>query len=371
MRSAPVAVLLALAALPAAAQQAGQVHRSQHHAFTVATVATGLENPWAMQILPDGQILVTERPGRMRMISRDGRVGPALAGLPNLSASGQGGLLDVALHPDFPRNRLVYFSYSASGMDGVATRVSRAQLTPQGLTGVQVLLDALPRGRGGLHFGSRLAFGRDGKLYVTTGDRYDRDRAQKLDDLAGKVLRLNDDGTVPTDNPFVGRTGARPEIYSYGHRNPQGLTIHPRTGALWEAEHGARGGDEVNLIRAGLNYGWPIITWGVDYSGAKIGEGTEKAGLEQPAKYWTPSISPSGMAFYTGDAFPGWRNSLFVGGLSARLLSRLEMDGERVVAEERLLQGIGRVRDVRQGPEGKLYLLLDAADAPVLRLDPA
>lgn len=370
MRSVP-ATLLLLFALPAAAQTPGPVHRSQHHAFTVATFATGLEHPWSMQILPDGQILVTERPGRMRVIYKDGKPGPALAGLPAVFASGQGGLLDVALHPDFERNRLVYFSYAASGMDGAATRVARAQLTRQGLTGVQVILDALPRGRGGVHFGSRLAFGRDGKLYITTGDRYDRDRAQKLDDLAGKVLRVNDDGTVPTDNPFVGRAGARGEIYSYGHRNPQGLTIHPRTGAVWEAEHGARGGDEINLIRPGLNFGWPIITWGVDYSGAKIGEGTEKPGLEQPQKYWTPSISPSGMAFYTGDVFPQWRNSLFVGGLSARLLSRLEMDGDRVVAEERLLEGIGRVRDVRQGPEGKLFLLLDAPDAPLLRLDPA
>jgi aldose sugar dehydrogenase len=339
--------------------------------FQVVVLAEGLEHPWGMAFLPDGDLLITERPGRLRLV-RDGALDPApLEGLPEVYASGQGGLLDVALDPDFPTNRLIYLSYAAETDAGAGTRVARARLGEGRLEELEVIFEGF-MGSGGRHFGSRLGFDPDGYLFVTLGERGDDERAQELRDLAGKVVRLQPDGSVPDDNPFVGRADAAPEVFSYGHRNPQGLAVHPETGRVWVVEHGPRGGDEVNLVAAGVNYGWPVITYGRAYSGLPMGEGSEKEGMAQPLHYWVPSISPSGMAFYEGDAFPQWQGDLFTGGLSGELLARLELDGERVVEEERLLDGVlGRIRDVRVGPDGYLYLLTDESDGALLRLEPA
>jgi glucose/arabinose dehydrogenase len=364
------ATLLAAGAAPGGAQD--RVFESEKQRFRVATVTRGLEHPWSLAFLPDGAMLVTERPGRLRLI-RDGVLDPVpVAGVPEVAASGQGGLLDVVLHPEFARTRLVYLSYAGKGRGGAGTEVARARLTDGRLEGLETIFAVEPKSRGGRHFGSRLAFGADGHLYITTGERGDSERAQDLGDAAGSVVRLTADGGVPHDNPFVGLADARPEIFSYGHRNPQGLARHPASGRIWAVEHGPRGGDEVNVIRAGANYGWPVITYGMSYAGLPIGEGTAKPGMAQPVTYWVPSISPSGMAFYTGEAFPAWRGDLFVGALSGELLARLELDGERVVHEERLLQALGaRIRDVRQGPDGRLYLLTDETDGALLRLEPA
>lgn len=347
------------------------IYRTQRQTFRVVRLVPGLAHPWGLAFLPDGAMLITERSGRLRIVRGDQAA--VLPGAPPVQARIQGGLLDVALHPDFARNELVYLSYAAAMPDGAVTAIARARLTRNGLTDLQRIFEASPRQSGGFHFGCRLAFGRDGKLYATTGDRNEqRESAQSLADLRGKVVRLNEDGTAPRDNPFVGRTGARPEIFSYGHRNAQGLAVHPTTGAIWEHEHGARGGDEVNIIRAGANYGWPRVTHGVDYSGAIISPHRSLPGMVDPVHVWTPSIAPSGMAFCMGDAYPGWRGNLFVGALAGQCLVRLDLQGERVVAEERMLEGIvGRVRDVRQGPDGRLYLLTDASDGALLRLDPA
>ena len=349
----------------------GRIFESERHRFRLTVVASGLEHPWSLAFLPDGAMLVTERPGRLRVI-RDGALDPTpVSGVPEVAATGQGGLLDVALHPRFRDNRLVYLSYAGKGRGGTGTEVARGRLSEGRLEDLEILFAVRPKSRGGRHFGSRLAFGAQGHLYVTTGERGDPDRAQDPGDAAGSVIRLTEDGAVPPDNPFVGRAGARPEIFSIGHRNPQGLARHPETGRIWEVEHGPRGGDEVNVIEAGVNYGWPVITYGTSYAGFPIGEGSEKPGMAQPAAYWVPSISPSGMAFYTGAAFPAWRGNLFVGALSGELLVRLELDGERVVREERLLEELGqRIRDVRQGPDGFLYLLTDAPDGALLRLEP-
>ena len=357
---APVAEL---AAAPIVSDQAS---------FQVVEVAGDLEHPWGMAFLPDGDLLITERPGRLRML-RDGVLDPTpIAGVPEVYASGQGGLLDVALDPDFARNRLIYLSYAARGADGAGTRVARARLGEGRLDDLEVIFEGLMTTSGGRHFGSRLGFDRDGYLFVTLGERGTPEHAQELGDLAGKVVRLHPDGRVPDDNPFVGRADAGPEIYSYGHRNPQGLAVHPETGRVWVEEHGPRGGDEVNVVTAGANYGWPVITYGRAYSGGSIGEGSEKEGMAQPVHYWVPSISPSGMAFYQGDAFPQWRGDLFVGALSGELLARLELDGEQVTQEERLLEGVlGRIRDVRVGPDGYLYLLTDHDDGALWRLEPA
>jgi aldose sugar dehydrogenase len=339
--------------------------------FRVVVLVEGLEHPWGMAFLPDGDLLITERPGRLRLV-RDGALEPApLEGVPEVYASGQGGLLDVALDPDFSRNRLIYLSYAAETDAGAGTRVARARLGEGRLEDLEVIFEGF-MGSGGRHFGSRLGFDPDGYLFVTLGERGDDERAQELRDLAGKVVRLQPDGSVPDDNPFVGREDAAPQVFSYGHRNPQGLAVHPETGRVWVVEHGPRGGDEVNLVAAGINYGWPVITYGRAYSGLPMGEGSAKEGMAQPVHYWVPSISPSGMAFYEGDAFPQWQGDLFTGGLSGQLLARLELDGERVVEEERLLDGVlGRIRDVRVGPDGYLYLLTDESDGALLRLEPA
>lgn len=362
---------LLLAGLPAAAQP---VFESAQQRFRVQTVVDGLVHPWSLAFLPDGTALVTERPGRLRVV-RDGRLLPqAVSGLPAIAARGQGGLLDVVPHPRFVDNHQIYFSYAAAGEGGLTTRVARGRFDAErlALSEVQVLFEALPRSRRSHHFGSRLVFDGQGYLYITVGDRGDMDRAQRLDDHAGSVLRLHDDGRVPADNPFVGRKDIRPEIYSYGHRNPQGMTLHPESGAVWLHEHGARGGDEINIVRPGRNYGWPVITHGREYvTGRKIGEGTERADVEAPRWQWTPSIAPSGMAFYTGEAFPQWRGNLFVGALKHQLVVRLVLEDGKVVHEERMLSALGRrIRDVRQGPDGRLWLL-DESGGRILRLDPA
>jgi glucose/arabinose dehydrogenase len=350
-----------------------QITRSDEHAFTVARVLSGLSNPWAVAFLPDGRMLITEREGRLR-VARDGRLEPQpVAGLPAVNPHGQGGLMDVALHPGFAQNGLVYWSFTARGVDGVGTEVARGRLAGNRIEGAEVIFRQSPKGSTGRHFGSRLVFDRAGFLYITLGDRGEQDRAQKPDDHAGSVIRLHDDGRVPQDNPFVGKPGWKPEKFTLGNRNMQGAALHPATGLVWTHEHGPQGGDEVNVIRAGVNYGWPAITYGVNYGlGTKIGEGTHKAGMAQPLHKWVPSIAPSGMAFYTGDRFPRWKNDLFAGALRDQMLVRLRLEGEKVVREERLLKDVlGRIRDVRAAPDGYLYLLTDASDGVLVRLEPA
>jgi glucose/arabinose dehydrogenase len=358
---------------------AGQAPRSPTPAPLSGTVraetaAQGLEHPWGLAFLPDGRLLVTERPGRLRTVTKDGRFSAPLTGLPGILASGQGGLLDVALDPRFSENRLVYLTYAEPDASSRAgTAVARARLGEGGLTNLRVIYRQQPKVTGGNHFGSRLVFARDGNLFVALGDRYAyRDGAQDLAVGFGKVVRIRPDGTVPPDNPFVGRARAQPEIWSYGHRNIQSAALHPETGQLWIVEHGPRGGDELNRPEAGKNYGWPVITYGVEYTGGRIGDGTAKPGMEQPVYYWDPVIAPSGMVFYTGDAYPGWKGSLFVGSLRLGLLVRLSLVDSRVASEERHLGELRqRIRDVRQGPDGLLYLLTDQREGRILRVLPA
>lgn len=334
------------------------------------TVLTqGLEHPWGMAFLPDGGILITERPGRLRLLD-SGRL-TDIAGLPAIVAKGQGGLLDVALHPQYASNGWIYLSYVEPGEDGMGTTVGRGKLKGRQLVNWQTLFQLAPKTGKRQHFGSRLVFDNKGHLYITLGDRGERDRSQDLNDHAGSVIRLHDDGRIPKDNPFNARGNSRPEIYSYGHRNIQGAALHPQNGQLWTHEHGPQGGDELNIIRAGANYGWPVITYGREYgTGFRIGD-THRDGMQQPLHYWVPSIAPSGMAFYSGNQFPAWRGNLFIGSLKFRLLVRLELKNDAVVAEHRLLQDrIGRIRDVRQGPDGYLYLLTDESDGSLVRLEP-
>ena len=349
-----------------------RVFESQKHRFRVVTLTDDLEFPWGLAFLPDGRMLVTERPGRLRIVAPDGALSAPLAGVPAVDADGQGGLLDVALAPDFAETRTIYLSFAEPGDGGTAgTSVARARLGDNRLEDLQVIFRQEPKVGGGAHFGSRLVFARDGTLFITTGDRQHRPFVQDLSKLQGKVIRIRPDGSIPIDNPFVNRSGARPEIWSYGHRNIQGAAQHPETGQLWTVEHGARGGDELNAPKAGRNYGWPVITYGVDYSGARIGEGQRKEGMEQPVHYWDPSIAPSGLMFYTGDRFPNWKGNAFVGALGFQLLARLELDGEHVRAEERLLQEMGqRIRAVVQGPDGLIYLLTDDDDGRIMRIEP-
>jgi aldose sugar dehydrogenase len=365
------------ASQPAAAQITNAPAQKTKQAVKVETFASGLVHPWGLAFLPDGRLLATERPGRMRVVAKDGKLSPTLQGVPPVLAAGQGGLLDVALSPDFASSRLIYFSYSeprSAGLNG--TSVARAKLTLDAdggrLDGLEVIFRQEPAAGGAMHFGSRLAFARDGNLFVTLGERsHSKDRAQDLRTHFGKVVRIRPDGSVPPDNPFVNKSDARPEIWSYGHRNPQSAAINPASGKLWTVEHGARGGDEVNIPQAGKNYGWPVITYGRDYTYLPIGEGTAKAGMEQPIYYWDPSIAPSGMAFYAGNLFPEWKGNLFVGALAGRALHRLVLDGERVVGEEALLRDLGeRIRDVRSGPDGALWLLTDNPQGRILRVVP-
>jgi glucose/arabinose dehydrogenase len=346
---------------PAFAGQTRAPFRTANVAYDVVTIAT-LDSPWGLQFLPDGRMLVTQKGGQLLYVTADGKT-QAISGVPAVVARGQSGLLDVALDPAFARNHRIYLSYLESRGGGYDIAVSRGELDGNALNNVTAIFHAEQISGSTTNVGSRLAFARDGTLFVSVGDRFNpRDKAQDLSVDSGKIIRITTDGKPPADNPFVGKPGARPEIWSYGHRNPEAMAINPRTGVLWDVEHGARGGDEINIPQKGKNYGWPVITYGIDYSGAPIGEGTQKAGLEQPIYYWDPVIAPSGMMFYTGDKFPAWKGSLFVGGLQAQALVRLTLDGDKVVGEERLLPDHGvkeRIRDVRQGPDGLIYVLTD------------
>lgn len=373
MRQVLPIVALFLPACAAAAPPEGVV-RSEQASFTVETVASGLERPWSLAFLPEGGFLVTERPGQLRRVGASGEVGPPIAGLPdNVAAQGQGGLLSVVLDPAFADNRLIYLSYAGAGDGGRNTEVARARLAEDGsrLEDLSVIFRALPKVGGGNHYGSRLAFDPDGRLFITLGDRFAyMDEAQNPGNHLGTVVRIEPDGAVPADNPQI--EGGAEGVFSYGHRNVQGLARHPTSGVMWAHEHGPRGGDEVNVLRPGANYGWPAITYGIDYSGAIISYRTAAEGMEQPVTYWDPSIAPSGMAFYDGTAFPDWQGDLFVGALAGQHLRRLELDDEAVVAEEQLLGDMGaRVRDVASGPDGALYLLTDSSDGLLLRLTPA
>jgi aldose sugar dehydrogenase len=362
-----------------------QVFESQHHRFRVATVAEGLVNPWGMTFLPGGDMLVTERPGRLRVV-RDGVLLPEpVAGLPPIRAAGQGGLLDVIPHPEFASNRLLYISYSKPGADGETgtTAVIRGRFENDRLTQVEEIFEAEAWSEGRGHYGSRLAFDRDGYLFITVGDRQapptgdlEGHPAQDLTNHFGTTLRLHDDGRVPADNPFVGRSGILPEIFSYGHRNAQGMVVHPETGEIWQTEHGPQGGDELNRILPGVNYGWPVIGFGENYrDGGPIHDSTHQEGMEQPVLHWTPSIATSGLAVYDGDLFPMWRGNLLAGGMSGshRVLARVAFDERGAPVEENLLVGEFRIRDVRVGPDGYVYLAVDDRDGnptPIVRLEP-
>jgi glucose/arabinose dehydrogenase len=342
-------------------------------AVSVATVAKGLEHPWSLAFLPDGRMLVTERPGRLRLVGRDGSLSEPLTGVPQAYGRGQGGLLDVALSPAFNNDRLVYLSFAEPGESGAGTAVARGRLGERGLENTQVIWRQQPKVSGRNHWGSRIVFRPDGALFVTLGERFNySDSAQDLSTTLGKIVRINPDGSTPRDNPFVSRAGARPEIWSYGHRNVQAAALHPETGQLWTVEHGARGGDELNHPEPGKNYGWPVISYGVHYSFFKIGEGTAKEGMEQPVYYWDPVIAPSGMVFYTGDLFAAWKSNILIGSLTPGLLVRVVIKDGKVVQEERYLGDLGeRIRDVRQAPDGSLYLLTDARNGQILRATPA
>ncbi len=366
-----------LLAVPAAAIQTKAPKPGNPTGAKTEVIAKGLVHPWGMQFLPDGRVILTERPGAIRIVDKSGKVSKPLSGAPQVVAQGQGGMLDIVLAPDFATSRTLYVAYSqrrGPGKNG--TSVARLKLVSDAngdrLENAKVIFKQVPANGGGLHFGSRLAFATDGKLFVTLGERYQKFAAQDPKTHFGKVVRINGDGSVPADNPFVGdQFKAQPHVWSIGHRNPQSAAIHPETGKLWTVEHGARGGDEINIPQAGKNYGWPVITYGRDYSGAKIGIGRSKAGMEQPLYYWDPSIAPSGMAFSWSDTFPQWKGNLFVGALRGRHLARLVLDGEKVVAEEKLLEDLGaRIRDVRQGPDGAIYVLTDSRNGQILRVVP-
>ena len=366
---------------PAHAGQTRAPERKANAAFDIVTAVEGLQNPWGMTFLPGGRMLVTEKPGRLRIVGADGKLSEPVAGLPAVDPRGQGGLLDVSLDPNFATNQMIYWSYAEPREGGANnTAVARGRLVEGAaprVDNVQVIYHQVPSLTSNLHFGSRLVWNPDGTLFITQGERSiieGRMQAQKMDSLLGKIVRLNPDGSIPKDNPFVGKEGVRPEIWSYGHRNVQAAILHPTTGELWEVEHGARGGDELNIARKGRDYGWPTITYGIEYNGSPIGGAiSAQAGMEQPLYYWDPVIAPSGMVLYTGSMFPAWRGSLFIGGhhQADGCLVRLTMDGEKVVGEERLLTDLQpreRIRDVRQGPDGALYLLTDGPKGRVIKL---
>lgn len=351
--------------LPAKAEQPVKTDSGK---VQLKPLVENLKEPWSMAFLPDGRLLITEKSGRLRLVENGKLLPQPISGTPQVTDRGQGGLLDVALHPQYAENGWIYLSYSARGEGGSGTEVMRARLKGMQLTDSEVIFRQIPKINSNKHFGSRLVFDRKGFLYITLGDRGEMERAQDLAQHIGKVIRLHDDGRVPQDNPFANKSDALPEIYSYGHRNVQGATLNPLSGKLWAHEHGPQGGDEINIVQAGTNFGWPVITYGVNYfTGAKIGEGTKKPGLAQPFYKWVPSIAPSGMTFYTGDAYPGWKNHLFVGSLKFQTLVKLTLDGDQVIKEERLFENLGRVRDVRQGPDGLLYLI---AGDRLLQLQP-
>lgn len=366
----------AAAAAPKPAPKQATTHAvpSDLGPLQVTEVASGFEHPWAVALLPDGGFLVTERPGRLRRVGADGAISAPLKNVPEVWAQGQGGLLDVVLAPDFAASRRIYLSYAEPGPDGSAgTAVATATLGADALDEVKRIYQQQPKLVGPNHFGSRIAFDGQGHVFITQGERQQRMASQELDKLQGKLVRLNLDGSVPQDNPFVGRSDARPEIWSYGHRNMQSLAVDPRTGTLWEAEHGPRGGDEINLPQPGKNYGWPIVTHGIDYSGLKISEaeGKEKPGMEPPYHVWEKSPALSGMAFYTGHPGSAWNDSLFLGALADGSLIRLTLDGDKIVKEERLLKPLGwRIRDVRVSADGKVYALTDESEGKLLRIEP-
>lgn len=338
----------------------------------VTTVAEGLVHPWGLTFLPDGRMLVTEQPGRLRIVARDGSLSEPVEGVPEVHATGQGGLLDVAIAPDFASNRFVYLSYSESGEGGAGTAVARGRLNEAGtaLEGVEVIFRQRPKVNGPNHWGSRLVFSPDGTLFVTLGDRFKFQPAQDISSHIGKIVRVNPNGSVPKDNPFVDRENAEPAIWSYGHRNVQGAAIHPETGVLWTHEFGPMGGDELNVPEAGRNYGWPLVSWGQHYDGTDIPDPPTQPRLAGPVYYWNPVISPSGMIFYTGDAFPQWRGDIFIGGLSSQALVHLTLDAQQVTGEERIAMD-ARIRDVEQGPDGLIYLLTDSSGGRILKVEPA
>lgn len=370
-----VAGALSISAAPLS-PAAAQTFRSTAGDIAVETVAGGLERPWALAFLPDGRMLATEKAGRMRIVARGGNLSPPLSGVPQVFTSGQGGLLDVILDRAFAQNRTIYFCYAEPVAGGARTAMARARLAdgeaPR-LDDVQVIFRQEGPLSSANHHGCRIVQMPDNTLFLTLGDHFvHRNEAQNLTNHIGKIVRVRSDGSVPPDNPFVNRAGAKPEIFSYGHRNSQGAARNPVTGKLWMHEHGPRGGDEINIIEPGKNYGWPVIGYGIDYSGARIHEATARSGMEQPVKYWVPSIAPSGMAFYSGRLIAAWRNNLFVGALAGQMLVRLEVSGDKVGREERLLQGLGeRIRDVREGPDGALYLATDSSRGRILRVGPA
>lgn len=374
-RYAIPAVLLACV-LPVAAMAAAQSPSPTRGQVHVTEVVSGLAHPWALAFLPDGSVLITERPGHLRLLDTAGTLSEPLAGVPDVAARGQGGLLEVLLSPDFADDRLVYLSYAESDGEFSGTAVGRGRLTDdaRSLTDFSVIFRQQPKLSSGHHFGGRMVFGPDDMLYVAIGENNQRPTAQDLDKHQGTIVRIHPDGTVPDDNPFVGQVGALPEVWTYGHRNPQGLAFNPWTGELWEHEHGPRGGDEINIIRPGLNYGWPLATHGINYSGFAIPEAKSPTveGTEPPLLWWRKSPAISGMAFYEHSRFPDWQGSLFIGALADRSLIRLTLDGTDVIAEERLLHDRGdRIRDVRQGPDGFVYVLTDAPRGALLRLQPS
>ncbi len=372
----PLAASLAFAATPVLAVD--ETYRTDGPSISVQTVADGLDHPWALAFLPGGGMLVTERSGALRHVTQEGQLSEPVSGVPEVDARGQGGLLDVELDPDFAQNRMVYLSYAEAGDGGNGTAVARGTLNEDrtALADVEVIFRQTPKKRSTAHFGSRLVFDGNGHLFVTLGERSRaqfRGEAQELNSHLGKIVRINPDGSVPDDNPFAGRDDALPEIWSYGNRNIQAAAINPQTGALWVAEMGPKGGDELNIIEPGANYGWPIVSLGVNYDGTPVVDGLQhKDGMVDPIESWTPVIAPSGMIFYGGDAFADWQGDVFVGGLAATALVRLELDGNKVAGEERLLEDLGlRIRDVAQGPDGAIYVVTDEDDGEILRISPA
>ena len=350
---------------------ADEIYNSENHSFSIETVVDGLEYPWSMEFTSDGKIFITERPGRLR-IFENGELSAPVKGLPKIKSEGQGGLLDIALDADFASNNMLFFSYSAGNLSGISTEVSSAKLINNELNELRLLFKALPKSRGGRHFGSRLLLTNDNSLYITLGDRGEMKRAQNINDHAGSLIRINKNGEIPQDNPFIKRSDAKAEIYTYGNRNIQGIALNPVTYDIWTVEHGPQGGDELNLMKPGINYGWPVITYGVNYvTGTQIGEGAHKDGMAQPAHHWVPSIATSSLLFYSGKKFPNWKGNIFVSSLKFGQLARLEIASNRVTKEERLINGaVGRIREVKESPDGLLYILIDDANGKILRLKP-
>lgn len=343
---------------------------SEETDFILEKVIDKLENPWSLAFLPgDDGILISERPGRLNLFTDNNLV--PISGLPEIATTGQGGLLDIVIDPDYVENNLIYFSFSEPGTGGYSTAVARANLSETELSNVEIIFRASPKNSGGIHFGSRLVFDLEGFLYITLGERGGMNNAQNLQHHGGSVIRIHPDGSIPSSNPFINRQNVLPEIFSFGHRNAQGIAMDKKTGLLWLHEHGPKGGDEVNIIKAGANYGWPLVTYGINYNGTIISTETEKPGIENPVIYWVPSIAPSGMTFYYGDKFPGWQGNIFIGALAGQHLRRLVVDGKSIIHQEVLLhKEIGRIRDVRTGPDGSLYILTDAKNGALYRVSP-